>query len=154
MRSDNDLKLVKRSLEGLRSSDVKAVLVFGSRARGESKERSDIDLLILHEGNAIEDPVERRRGLYSLLRESLGDQFEEITLIDMKLQDFLRPAEVTPLLLNIYWDGIVVYDKTQALHDFLKNIRERIVKSGLRRVANGRAYWWDLPEPIKEVKIL
>jgi len=154
MRTDIDFESLKGSLDGLGSSHVKAVLVFGSRARGESTDRSDIDLLVLHEECAIKDPVMRRRRLYNLLREALGNRYEDITLIDMKLQDFLRPAEVTPLLLNVYWDGVVVYDRTRALHNFLLNIRERIVKSGLRRVADGRAYRWELPEPMKEVKIL
>ncbi|MEM2897201.1 MAG: nucleotidyltransferase domain-containing protein [Candidatus Bathyarchaeia archaeon] len=48
---------------------IKAVVMFGSRARGESGERSDFDLLVFHEGCGIDDPVLRRRHLYCLLKE-------------------------------------------------------------------------------------
>jgi hypothetical protein len=72
----------------------------------------------------------------------------------MKLRDFLKPKEVAPLLLNIYWDAVVVYDETGGVEEFLKDVRGRILKSGLKRVRDGRAYYWILPKPLREVKIL
>jgi predicted nucleotidyltransferase len=133
---------------------VKAVLMFGSRARGESIEKSDLDLLVLYEGCEIQDPILRRRHLYKCLREAIEEDFEEITVIDMELEHFLKPMEITALLLNVYWDAIVVYDRTGILRDFLKRVREKIVESGLKRVRDGRAYYWVLPKPMEEVKIL
>ena len=50
---------------------VRAVLLFGSLARGEAGERSDVDLLVLHSGAPARDPVERRRLLYKLVAERL-----------------------------------------------------------------------------------
>lgn len=102
----------------------------------------------------IKDPVARRRDLYRIVREALGAQFEDVTLIEMRLVDFINPREVTALLLNIYWDGVVVYEKTQRLRSFLDRIKGRIAESGLKRIKDGRAYGWELPEPMKEVKIL
>jgi predicted nucleotidyltransferase len=128
--------------------------MFGSRARGESIEKSDLDLLVLYEGCEIQDPILRRRHLYKWLWEAIGGDFEEITVIDMELEHFLKPMEITALLLNVYWDAIVVYDKTGILRDFLKRVREKIVESGLKRVRDGRAYYWVLPKPMEEVKIL
>ena len=148
------MELLKGRLRGLEGSYVKAVLMFGSRARGESGERSDVDLLVLHEGCEIEDPVVRRRQLYDLLREAVGEGFEDVTVVDMELERFLKPREITALLLNVYWDAVVVYDKTGAVEGFLRHVREKIVKSGLKRVGDGRAYYWVLPKPLKEVKIL
>ncbi|MEM4581238.1 MAG: hypothetical protein QW092_02585, partial [Candidatus Korarchaeum sp.] len=111
-------------------------------------------LLVLHEGCGIEEAVIRRRYLYDLLRDALGEGFEDITLIDMELNAFLKPSEISSLLLNVYWDAIVVYDETGALEGFLRYVREKIVESGLKRVRDGRSYYWILPEPLKEVKIL
>jgi predicted nucleotidyltransferase len=128
--------------------------MFGSRARGESIEKSDLDLLVLYEGCEIQDPILRRRHLYKCLREAIEEDFEEITVIDMELEHFLKPMEITALLLNVYWDAIVVYDRTGILRDFLKRVREKIVESGLKRVRDGRAYYWVLPKPMEEVKIL
>jgi predicted nucleotidyltransferase len=128
--------------------------MFGSRARGESEERSDVDLLVLHEGCEIQDPVLRRRHLYNRLREAIGEEFEDITVVDMELEHFLKPIEITALLLNVYWDAVVVYDNTGILNEFLSHIREKIVKSGLKRVKDGKAYRWVLPKPMMEIKIL
>ncbi|MBS7612222.1 nucleotidyltransferase domain-containing protein [Candidatus Bathyarchaeota archaeon] len=154
MQIDKDVKLLKYRLKSLKASCVKAVIMFGSRARGETKEKSDVDLLILHENCRIEDPVLRRRHLYNIIQEAVGNVFESITVIDMALEHFLKPLEINSLLLNIYWDAIVIYDETGNLQEFLTQIKERIAKSGLKRVKDGKAYRWILPEPMKEVKIL
>ncbi|ABL78398.1 nucleotidyltransferase domain-containing protein [Thermofilum pendens] len=148
------LEGVKSRLSSLRDPCVKAVLVFGSVARGEQGERSDLDLLVLHEGCAIEDPVARRRYFYALLREAVGDLFEDLTVLDMELKRFLEPGEVSPLLLNVYWDAVVVYDATGLVEGFLRRAREGIVRSGLRRVKDGKAYRWILPKPAGVVRVL
>lgn len=145
---------LRESLRDLKEPTIKAVLLFGSRARGESGERSDVDLLVLHEGLEIEDAVMRRRRLYNLLREALGREFEDITVVDMEAEHFFKPGEITSLLLNVYWDSVVVYDGACVVESFLRRVREKIVKSGLKRVRDGKAYYWVLPKPLKEVKIL
>jgi predicted nucleotidyltransferase len=154
MEASKDVDLLRSKPTGLNEPYVKAVVMFGSRARGESEERSDVDLLVLHEDCEIEDPVLRRRHLYNLLREAVGKDFEDITVVDMELEHFLKPTEITALLLNVYWDAVVVYDKTGTLRGFLEHVREKIAKSGLRRVRDGRSYHWVLPKPMMEVKIL
>lgn len=50
MKADIVFEPLRDRLKDLRAPYVKAVIVFGSRARGESRERSDVDLLVLHEG--------------------------------------------------------------------------------------------------------
>ena len=154
MGTYRDVELLRQRLHSLEEFDVKAILLFGSKARGESGEKSDVDLLVLHRGCGIEDAVLRRRHLYNLLREKIGEEFEELTVIDMELERFLRPKEVTPLLLNVYWDAVVVYDSTGVVENFLKDVKDKILKSGLKRVKDGKANYWVLPEPLKEVKIL
>ena len=149
-----DIELLKNQLENLNEPYIKAILLFGSRARGESNEKSDIDLLVLHENCEIKDPVLRRRYLYNLIRKVIGKEFEGITIIDMEFENFIKPIEINALLLNIYWDAIIVYDKTNMLHSFLEHVKDKIEKSGLKRIKDGKAYRWVLPEPMKEVKIL
>jgi len=149
-----DTEKLRDRLRFIKEHYVKAVLLFGSRARGESQERSDVDLLVLHEDCEIKDPVIRRRHLYNLLREAIGEEFEDITLVDMELEGFLEPVEISSLLLNVYWDAVVVYDETGIVESFLTHVREKIENSGLKRVRDEKAYYWVLPEPLKEVKIL
>jgi predicted nucleotidyltransferase len=133
---------------------VKAVLLFGSLARGEAGERSDVDLLVLHSGAPARDPVERRRLLYKLVAERLEGAFEAVTLVDMDLERFLKPETVTPLLLNIYADALVVVDRVGSLEEFLQRVRRRIGELGLARVKDGKAYYWVLPKPMEKVQLL
>jgi predicted nucleotidyltransferase len=133
---------------------VKAILLFGSIARGEASAHSDVDLLVLHSGLPITDLVMRRRHLYSLIVERLSDVFKSITLIDMDLESFLKPMTITPLLLNIYFDAIVVIDRVEVLVEFLEIVRKRIIEAGLRRIKDGKAYYWVLPKPLEKVKVI
>ncbi|MEM3407752.1 MAG: nucleotidyltransferase domain-containing protein [Nitrososphaerota archaeon] len=149
-----DIELLKDQLKNFNEPCVKAIVMFGSRARGESKDRSDIDLLVLHENCNIEDMVIRRRYFYNILREAIGKEYEDITLIDMELKYFLKPYEINSLLLNIYYDSIAIYDKTGTIESFLKYVKNKIEESGLKRIKDGKAYYWILPKPLKEVKIL
>ena len=154
MEACKDVELLRDRLRRLKEPCIKTVIMFGSRAREESRGRSDVDLLVLHEDCDVKDPVERRSHLYNLLREALEEDFEDLTVIDMELESFLKPREISALLLNVYWDALVVYDKTETVQGFLRRVREKIMKSGLNRVRDGRAYYWMLPKPMKEVKIL
>jgi len=131
---------------------VKGVVLFGSVARDEATERSDVDLLVLHDGLDA-DIVERRRIVYEEVSKALQGIFP-VTVIDMELEHFLNPKTITSLLLNIYYDGVVVLDRTGGLQEFMESVRRRIEGSGLARRRDGRAYYWVLPKPMERVKIL
>jgi len=133
---------------------VKAVLLFGSLARGEAGERSDVDLLLLHDNAPLSDPVELRKHLYELVAERLAGAFEPITVVDVKLEAFLRPKVVTSLLLNIYADAVVVVDRVGGIEEFLEKVRRRARDLGLRRLKDGRAYCWALPRPMERAELL
>ena len=154
MNVGDDLKKLKRSLGSIKEPYIAAILLFGSRARGEGRERSDYDFLVLHRGLEMADPVMRRRAIYKVIREAVRDTCEGLTVIDMRFEDFLSPEEVTPLLLNIYWDSVVLLDRIGELEEFLRKVRKNIVAGGLRRVRDGAHYSWVLPEPLKRVKIV
>ena len=145
----NDLRI---KLNKLVSGNFIAVLLFGSLARCEAGERSDVDLLVLHRGLGGIDPVRRRRAIYLAVSAFLRDY--PLTVIDMDINDFLSPGVITPLLLNIYWDAVVLLDKTGTLEEFLRYVRRRVVESGLRRVKDGKAYYWVLPKPMERVRII
>ncbi len=155
-RALNETELLRASLGNLTSIEhcVRAVLLFGSAARGETVERSDVDLLILYENCELKDPVLRRRRLYHLIHESIGEIYEDLTVLDMELDRFLEPKIITPLLLNVYWDAQVVIDETGTLQRFLERVRKRIVERGLRRVKDGRSYYWITPKPMEKVELL
>jgi predicted nucleotidyltransferase len=64
------------------------VILFGSRARGEAREGSDLDLLV------IEPDLESRRAEFVRLREALGDLGVPIDLVIVSADYAERRAEV------------------------------------------------------------
>ena len=150
---DNIVKMLYERLSDL-PNFVKAVLLFGSMARGEAYSRSDIDLLILHKDLPISDLIKRRRYLYKLVMDRVNDLCDAVTLLDMELNDFLYPKVITSLLLNIYWDAIIILDRMHEISRFLKYIRRRIREVGLVRIKDNRAYCWILPKPMQKIELL
>ena len=75
--------------------DIQRVLLFGSRARGDYRPRSDIDLAISG-GNAAAF--------------TLAVDEETDTLLKYDVVDLDRPVD-TALLDNIRKDGIILYEK-------------------------------------------
>ncbi|ADN49785.1 nucleotidyltransferase domain-containing protein [Vulcanisaeta distributa] len=143
---------VRAKLSRLVGGSFMAVLLFGSLARCEADEYSDVDLLVLHSGLGRIDRVKRRRAVYLAISALLRDY--PLTVIDMDINEFLNPGIITPLLLNIYWDAMVLLDRTGKLNEFLEQVRRRIVESGLRRIRDGKAYYWVLPKPLERVRII
>ena len=75
--------------------EVHQVILFGSRARGEHKERSDIDLAV-------------RGGDVSGFALAVDEETD--TLLRYDVVDLSRPTDAT-LLENIEKDGVMLYEK-------------------------------------------
>jgi len=118
------------------------VLLFGSWARGEAEPTSDLDLLILLDGDDRPSHVE----LYELTSKCFKWR-HGLTVLSMGYKEFLSLTSLTPTLLNIVWEGVVLYDRHGELEGFLRDLRRRIECSGLTQVRTGRAYFWRLPRP-------
>lgn len=130
---------------------ISGIILFGSISRREKRERSDIDLLILW------DKLEMNIGeayiyIYKIIRKYFPANID-LTVLEMNYLKFISMKEITPLILNILWDGIVLYDKHGKLRDFILNIRKKIEKSGLKRKKSGKYYYWILPKPGERVKL-
>ena len=86
-------------LEQIRSMaaqyDLRSVILFGSRARGDFKERSDIDLAVSG----------RNTSAFALAIDEETD-----TLLKYDIVNLDRPVD-TALLDNIRKDGIILYEK-------------------------------------------
>ena len=60
-----------------------------------------------------------------------------LTLIDMRLDELLRKdLELTPLLINVVADAIVVWDRQGHLKEFVEKREEADTKSQLSEVQN------------------
>jgi hypothetical protein len=109
------------------------VILFGSKARGEEHEGSDVDLLIVV---APERPLSRH--LYRLWDEAVPDGVHSPHFVH--LPDGIE--EAGSLWLEAAIDGVVLLDGSGSVQRFLGRLRRLIAEGGLvRRTAYGHPYW-------------
>ena len=97
------IKELKSGLEKKYGSQLKSILLFGSYARGEETEDSDIDIaVILEDFDHACTEIERTGDIVS----SLSLKFDTlISLVPIKEKDWLERK--TTLISNIKRDGVV-----------------------------------------------
>jgi predicted nucleotidyltransferase len=106
MKNRDIIDAFKADLKQLYGDNLHSVILYGSLARGEETEESDIDLIVvLKEMTDFWKEVRRIDELESSLEEknSFGIL---ISAIPLSLQDM--GETVTPLLLNVRKEGVVV----------------------------------------------
>lgn len=142
--------LVEALLGALRAffqDNLVSVVLFGSVARGEAGEHSDVDLLVVCE----ELPGSRwkRYDLFHQAAAPLKGMLEE--LARQHYYPEFRPvlksrpeAEIhTPLYLDMVEDARILYDRDGFFAGVLASLRQRLAELGARRVYldDGRWYW-------------
>ena len=116
---------VEGSIEGL--------VLFGSVARGNPREESDIDLLIV-----VPESVRLRRKLYVA-----WDNFSLDSRVNPHFVQLPPSRSIAgSLWFEIALDGIVLYEDDLTISKFLGSIRHDIVDGVIqRKEAHGHAYW-------------
>jgi len=132
------LKSASKNLEEAFGEAYVGLLLFGSYARGEASDRSDVDVLVVMRGLK---GLKVRGDVYGILAKHVG---RPLTLIDVDLADISRDdLEVTPLLLNALYDGVIVYDGFGVLERLKLKTIELIRKANLvrYRTPDGKYGW-------------
>lgn len=132
------LKSASKNLEEAFGEAYVGLLLFGSYARGEASDRSDVDVLVVMRGLK---GLKVRGDVYGILAKHVG---RPLTLIDVDLADISRDdLEVTPLLLNALYDGVIVYDRFGVLERLKLKTIELIRKANLMRyrTPDGKYGW-------------
>jgi predicted nucleotidyltransferase len=106
MKNREIIEAFKNNLKQLYGDNLHSVILYGSLARGEETEESDIDLIVvLKEMRDFWKEVRRIDELESSLEEK--NSFEIlISAIPLSLKDMGKA--VTPLLMNVKKEGVVV----------------------------------------------
>lgn len=115
---------------------LEGVLLFGSWARGEAGDRSDVDLLVV-----VAPHVAVERGLYRRWDdEPLRWEGRRVEPHFVHLPE--PGARVTGLWAEAAVDGVVLFDPDLSLSRRLVEVRRRIVSRRLvRREVHGHPYW-------------
>ena len=139
---------VERALHEAYGDRLVAVALFGSVARRTARPDSDLDLFVvvrdLPRGRSARlatfDTVDRRlaSAMDALRREGITVELSPI----LRTPEDLRTA--TPLMLDLTEDAIIRLDRGGVLAAALADLRERLRRSGARRIWTGPQWYWDL----------
>ncbi|MGD0192189.1 MAG: nucleotidyltransferase domain-containing protein [Rhizomicrobium sp.] len=89
MNRDSILARLKENEPALRARGVRHAALFGSRARGDNRADSDIDILIDIESDAVQNVYE-----YVALKSFIASMFDEP--VDVIGREFLKPLVKPP----------------------------------------------------------
>jgi predicted nucleotidyltransferase len=161
-----DTKLVVRSLlEDVASClrerlNVRSIVVFGSVARGEQRQRSDVDLIVVSDAFP-ESYSARLEMLTPAFREVKSrDSYRRLRQDGYHLSFSAVPykpeelAETPPLLLDVTEDGLILYDDG-LMRNKLAEVKARMQALGSRRVRTKRGKWyWILKPDLKPGEVI
>jgi uncharacterized protein len=137
-----DHEVPKSAVEALRKAlgeRLVAVVLFGSRARGEARADSDWDLLVLAE-RLPQNTFDRQLFFGRLLPSDIPGA---ITVVAKTPKEF--EAHLPSLYLDIALDGQILYDPNGYAADRLAALRHLIQEAGLyrKRAEAGDTWEWE-----------
>ncbi|WP_216086139.1 nucleotidyltransferase family protein [Vulcanisaeta distributa] len=145
----NLLRMACRDLEGEFGDEFLGLMLFGSWARGEAREDSDVDVMVLF--NTLSGLDVRARA-YEVLRRFVK---RDITLVDMRRSEL--SGKLTALAINMAWDGVIICDRYGDLRRFKDSVIKFIENEGLvrYRTRDGKYGWMraDGRPMIKSVRV-
>jgi predicted nucleotidyltransferase len=125
----NFTSVIAHELEEIFQDDLISVVVFGSAARGEAGENSDIDVLIVAEKfekvdrdeviDSIEEHLKISEDYFDLVENNLATNINPLCLMQSEIET--NPS----LLKNVIPDGFIIYDVNDFMEDKLKQMRKK-----------------------------
>jgi HEPN domain-containing protein/predicted nucleotidyltransferase len=137
MNTEQLIEYIKRNLEEKKESlpiNVKAMVLFGSWAKGTATADSDVDLLIVADGI---NPKRHRRGTeIARIKRSLPGLTLDVLLHTMEevISNFVNH---NPLFLDVAEDGRIILDNTEFLQNLISQTRDYIRQKEIKRFGDG-----------------
>jgi predicted nucleotidyltransferase len=98
------LEEVKERLEKIYGPRLKGIILYGSYARGDANDESDIDLLILLDD--VENPVDEREKYFKKIHEIDLKYDTLVSTIPMDYQEYSERK--SPIIMNVRREGIAL----------------------------------------------
>lgn len=133
-----------------------SVVLYGSVARGEAEEGSDVDLLVV--SDSFGEPFGDRFRLFQEVEDALLYSEARRRLRRLRLGTLISPVPLTrsevkgnpPILLDILLDGLILYDKDGFMEKHLRELEAKLKALNARRIKlPGGGWYWDLKPDYK-----
>lgn len=99
---------LEEMLQRVYGNKLKAVILYGSVARGTATEESDIDIMVLIDGTAQE-----LRAFEDQLSDVSTDisikYFKVFSIIDISYQEYMQWMNTLPFYKNVSQEGVILY---------------------------------------------
>lgn len=118
-----------------------AVVLFGSRARGEARPESDYDIFLLVK-NLPERPVER----LLFVRRAIAVKFAEKIAITARTPEEFESG-FPSFYLDLALDGVVLHEVDNYMSRKLQHIKAIIKQAGLERRKFDHQFSWEWQRP-------
>ena len=131
------------------SENLVSVVLFGSFARGDFHECSDIDLLLIFE--ELPSSFFERSKLFDKMEQKVKPEFKSFR--EMRYLCQFMPIMKTrseasyhsPLYLDMVEDAKILYDKGDFFQTVLSEIKQRLLELGAKRkYLKSGGWYWDL----------
>jgi len=153
--------LVKRLCESLQEvlgDRLVSLAVFGSVARGEAREDSDVDLLIVVQG--LPKSRLRRQELFEEAEKAVEPLVEELWSrgyhVDFSpiILDVEEARRHRPIYLDLVVDAVLVFDRDGFLKGVLDEVAAKLKALGAERRKVGRLWYWVLKRDYKPGEVI
>ncbi|HID91389.1 TPA: HEPN domain-containing protein [Candidatus Bathyarchaeota archaeon] len=131
------------SLRKLYGDRLEGVMLFGSRARGDEREDSDYDVLILV-SSYVWGPLEDYFQAYRALKPFRERVLKDTTVAVISLDDLQESVSTSPVL-NALCEGVVLYDREGRMGRAKGKLVRKLKELGVRRVKEEWGYTWLVP---------
>lgn len=141
MNIEFELRLVE-AYKSYLGDELITIVIFGSRARGDYKENSDFDILII-----ADNLPERHLARMGYIREPLLNFDEKVQVLAKTPEEF--DSVFPPLYLDIALDGKILVDKDRFMENRLRKLKKIIRDSSLYRIKKDDEFLWQWKSPKK-----
>ena len=102
MRMNDRIEIAREFAKSIKSDNIVQIILYGSVARGEDTEESDIDILII---SPVADEI--RKDIISLAVDIVLEKEEVISPMLMTPEHFNKTKDY-PFLTNVLEEGVVI----------------------------------------------
>jgi hypothetical protein len=141
---NNMLEIMKEEFK----DDLISVVVYGSVARGDNRNDSDVDLLIIMKNLPKDSMLKRIRLFETKVEDKLNlDEYWKMGYY-ISLSPVLKTPEeaekFSPPYLDMVYDAVILYDSNYFFTRILQKLRDRLKELGAERVRMGKKWYWVL----------